>query len=129
MGPAPKREMCAFRPGDVEAVGIGISAWIAIGGGDENVDGLTLVEGMARACFVDRADARQERRGRFIAQRLFDCRWPEGVIGVEFALLFAIEDEEVDKAADEVGRRIMAGDNEIDAKRERFVFAELLVGK
>src|SRR5690242_6383650 len=123
MGAAAKREMRSWNPGYVETIGIEMDARIAIGRCNEDIDRITLLECSSSAPLGMGTNAREQGCRRLVTQSLLDGCGPKRGIGIELGLLFRMQKQEVHEIADQIGRRVMAGDDQIDSERQRLVLA------
>src|SRR5947208_2337107 len=81
--PSAEPQVVTRIPGDVEAVGIGVSTFVAVGAGEHDHDELVLAYLLFTKFDCRLGPPEQELHGRVIAQHLFDSGGDEVRFGAQ----------------------------------------------
>src|SRR5882724_166194 len=113
-------------PREVQAVGIGELRRVAVSGADEGHDHLTLADRPAPDPGFRARHPRRALHGPVVPQELLDGARDEPRRFAQAAQLARVLQERQDPVADQVDGRLVAGDEQEDARRDQLLLVELV---
>src|SRR5881628_3460769 len=119
-------DVAVVGPGEVETIRVGELGGIAIRSADEGHHHLTLADRPAADRDVRARDARSALHGTIVAQQLLDGTPDEPGRLAEPTELAGMAQECQGPVADQVDRRLVAGDEQENARRKQLVLAQFV---
>ena len=127
MDPGREADRCRTGPTDIERVGLGEHARVAVGRAQQRYQLLALRHGCAgHFDVIGEGGARRELHGAVVAENLLDRGPHERPVVAQALQLLGEEEKRAQAVADQVGRRLVAGDEQQHDRREQLGLGELV---